>query len=473
MGERRHDRRRRTRARRPGARARPASPTRGSPRFIQIGRRAAEGERPEHVGADVSHRSRGRLAGRRGRLRRAETPAVECHAQVAVRSHERAPEVGLAGIDRTLGTHEEEAVVGLGSQREDRVARVGVDEDLVPGGGAQRRAPLTQRVGRAYQAHGVDRVVHEAHDARHAASRARRRDRESGRSTSERSRRAHPVRASSDAGIASAPRCWSRSVRMTCRIKLLERGHVGEQSRRHGRLAVRHRQRDQLPQDDVASNAERRGRVHGGDAPHDRAGVGPEAVDHIVHGPREREMGAVQRMDTAPCRRRVVHPDVVHVGDDHREPHHELATLFRPPGQQDALDRLREIDDARRDVAHVDDSVIGEQRGMSVGGTERVVVAKCLQRRTLHHGPPETLLEHGSDLRGQMPVDRRSRRIGHRARASCACPAAGATATACPARSRARASVGAAPSPVKVSIAPSAFTVWQLRQVTAHPEARG
>ena len=78
-----------------------------------------------------------------------------------MRSHERAAEVGLAGIDRTRGTQQEEAVVGLGSQREDRGARVGVDEDLVPGGGAQRRAPLTQRVGRAYEAHCVDRVVHE------------------------------------------------------------------------------------------------------------------------------------------------------------------------------------------------------------------------------------------------------------------------------------------------------------------------
>ena len=29
-------------------------------------------------------------------------------------------------------------------------------------------------------------------------------------------------------------------------------------------------------------------------------------------------MGAVQRMDTAACGRRVIHPDVVHVGDDHR-----------------------------------------------------------------------------------------------------------------------------------------------------------
>ena len=125
-------------------------------------------------------------------------------------------------------------------------------------------------------------------------------------------------------------------------------------------------------------------------------------------------MGAVQRMDTAACGRRVIHPDVVHVGDDHREPDHELAAVGRPPGQQDAVDRRCEIDDPRRDVAHVDDSVIGEQRGMSVGpGTERVVVAKRLQRRTLHHGPPEPLLEHGSELRGQMSVDRRRCRIGH------------------------------------------------------------
>ena len=76
-------------------------------------------------------------------------------------------------------------------------------------------------------------------------------------------------------------------------------------------------------------------------------------------------------MDPAAGGRRVVHADVVHVREQDRERDHELAAVARPHGQQDALDRGREIDDAGRDVAHMDDPVVGEQRGMSVGGPRR------------------------------------------------------------------------------------------------------
>ena len=47
------------------------------------------------------------------------------------------------------------------TQREHRLAGVGVDEDLVAGGGLQRRATLAQRIGGAYEANGVDGVVGE------------------------------------------------------------------------------------------------------------------------------------------------------------------------------------------------------------------------------------------------------------------------------------------------------------------------
>ena len=94
-----------------------------------------------------------------------------------MRRHERAPEVRLAGAQRAVGTQEQEAVVARGAQREHRRPGVGVDEDLVSRRGAQRRAALAQRVGRAHQAHGVDRVVHERTVGEPPASRARRRRR--------------------------------------------------------------------------------------------------------------------------------------------------------------------------------------------------------------------------------------------------------------------------------------------------------
>ena len=87
---------------------------------------------------------------------------------------------------------------------------------------------------------------------------------------------------------------------------------------------------DELPQNDVGSDAERCERVHGGDAPDDRAGVVHEPLEHVVHGAGERQVGGVQRVDPAPRGRRVVHAHVVHVGEQHSEPDHELAPVVRP-----------------------------------------------------------------------------------------------------------------------------------------------
>ena len=323
-----------------------------------------------------------------------------------MRRHERAPQVGLAGVDRARGAQEEEAVVALGAQREDRRARVGVDEDLVPGGGAQRRAALTQRVGGAHQAHGVDRVVRER------AMRGIRRV-EPGVGVARRVR----VPAGVGAGLSAGASSWAPASppRRRCSLEvgeddvphqLAQRGRVGEQ-RRAARSTCCARPRARP----APAGRRRRRRRTVRRRPRRRCAGRPgrvvrETVEHVVHRPGERDVGAVQRVDAAAGRRRVVHPDVVHVGDQHREPDHEVAPVGRPAGQQDALDRRREIDDPRRDVAHVDDPVVGEQRGMPVGRTERVVVAQRLQRRALHHRPPEPLLEHRPELRGQMAVDR-------------------------------------------------------------------
>ena len=48
-----------------------------------------------------------------------------------------------------------------GAEREDRLTRLDVDEDLVPGGRSQRRATLAQRVRNAHQSHCVDGVGRE------------------------------------------------------------------------------------------------------------------------------------------------------------------------------------------------------------------------------------------------------------------------------------------------------------------------
>ena len=106
---------------------------------------------PDAVAAQAAAAASGEL----NRPRWNDTRRLPCGVTNAFR---RFASPALTGLS---ARSEEEAVVGRGSQREYRLARVGVDEDLVPGGGSQRRAPLTQGVRRAYQAHGVDRVVRE------------------------------------------------------------------------------------------------------------------------------------------------------------------------------------------------------------------------------------------------------------------------------------------------------------------------
>ena len=80
--------------RKPGSSAGRSSSTRIEPgvacRRRQIGGLTPDGERPEHVGADVGHDPRRGVAGRCGRRIRAEPPPVERDAHVTVRRDHRA-----------------------------------------------------------------------------------------------------------------------------------------------------------------------------------------------------------------------------------------------------------------------------------------------------------------------------------------------------------------------------------------------
>ena len=82
-------------------------------------------------------------------------------AHVPVRRHERTAEVRLAGAERAVDAQQQQPIVACRAQSEHRLAGVGVDEDLVAGGGLQRRATLAQRIGGPYEANGVDGVVGE------------------------------------------------------------------------------------------------------------------------------------------------------------------------------------------------------------------------------------------------------------------------------------------------------------------------
>ena len=92
---------------------------------------------------------------------RAEPAAVERDAQVAAARHHGLSDVRLSGAERAVDTKQKQPVAGRGAEREHRLARLDVDEDLVPGGRSQRRAALAQRVGHANQSHCVDGVDRE------------------------------------------------------------------------------------------------------------------------------------------------------------------------------------------------------------------------------------------------------------------------------------------------------------------------
>ena len=67
-------------------------------------------------------------------------------------------------------------------------------------------------------------------------------------------------------------------------------------------------------------------------------------------------------------------------------------------GQQDPVDRVEQPHEADRDVADVDDAVVGEHRRMRARvGDEGRVVAQGLERGLRLDRPPEPILEVGAD----------------------------------------------------------------------------
>ena len=78
-------------------------------------------------------------------------------------------------------------------------------------------------------------------------------------------------------------------------------------------------------------------------------------------------MRSVKGVDQATIRSRVTHPDVVEVGEQHREPHDEVPAVDGSRRDETAVDGPGQDDDARRDVARMDDPVIGEQRRVEPG----------------------------------------------------------------------------------------------------------
>ena len=113
--------------------------------------------------------------------------------------------------------------------------------------------------------------------------------------------------------------------------------------------------------------------------------------------------GGVSRVDGVgppPDRGHVDHADVVEVGGGDAEDFHEPATIRGPGREQDAVDGLHQAHEPVRHVAHVDDAVVGEDRGMAAWvGEERRVVAKGLERGLGLDRPPEALLERRPERR--------------------------------------------------------------------------
>ena len=89
-------------------------------------------------------------------------------------------------------------------------------------------------------------------------------------------------------------------------------------------------ERDELSEDDLSREAQWRNGVHGRDSLYDCAAVAREDVQHIVYLARERDMRRVDRMDPAAVGRVIVHPQVVEVGEQHREADDELMAVRRP-----------------------------------------------------------------------------------------------------------------------------------------------
>ena len=171
------------------------------------------------------------------------------------------------------------------------------------------------------------------------------------------------------------------------------------------------RQAEHLPDDDLERRRERRAAGDLVEAVADRSRR-EQVVDERVDVRAERRVRRELRMDPPPGRRHVDHPDVVEVRG------RDAVRLDEPPpggraaGQQHAVDRVEQPDEADRDVADVDDAVVREHRRVRARVREEAgIVAQHLERRLRLDRPPEPILEivpHGGREDGvDAPPDRR------------------------------------------------------------------
>src|SRR5918994_6010838 len=133
---------------------------------------------------------------------------------------------------------------------------------------------------------------------------------------------------------------------------------------RHRRLAVGDREGGQLPEDDVARNAEGCNGVYGGNTPNDLASVLREPVQRVLRRIRERDVRSVESMDPAARRCRIVHAHVVQIAEQDSEAHDELPAVAGARRQEPAAGEAVESDDAGRYITRMNDPVVGEERRM-------------------------------------------------------------------------------------------------------------
>ena len=287
------------------------------------------------------------------------------------------------------------------------MARLGIDEDLVPSSGSQCRPPLPQRVRCAHEPDGVERVFCECpvcgmggvDPGESVPPRV-------GVEARVRARLARQVvvRAQGSAGMATILELDEDGMLQDPP----EPGEVGEESRGDCRLAVTDGKRSELSQDDVVRDPEGRGGADGSDPRDDVAAAPPQPVEDVVHLPRERNLGRVERVEPAAFRRGVAHPDVVDVGLQDRQARYEFPAVVGPRRQERAVGQGRKFEGSDSDVARVDDPVIGEEGRVQIGpGGQRAVDGHRLQGRDLFHRDPESVFEDRPDVLGHVAVDRR------------------------------------------------------------------
>jgi hypothetical protein len=96
----------------------------------------------------------------------------------------------------------------------------------------------------------------------------------------------------------------------------------------------------------------------------------------------------------------VVHPDVVDVCGEDAVPRQKRLPFGRSPWQEHAVDRSDKGTDAGRDVANVDDPVVGEERRVVDGIGDEGGSCTMLEDGRLLDRPPVPLLQLLTQMRG-------------------------------------------------------------------------